>query len=159
MKEYVVDVIGKTDDNLAVILQPVCEDISRRDLLYTGDQLIQIINVVCEINIICKLSLRDLRPSNILVQNNGNICIIDFCSVVAMDQVVPYYGTSKFASSRILEYLSSNVITFPIQFGDDYHSLVRLCYVSMISGAYPQLKRLESHNYQIETCQRSLAQS
>jgi hypothetical protein len=145
--DFVVRVVGETDDNLALILQPVCDDISRGDFLYTGDQLIQLINVVKEINISSSLLLRDLRPSNILVQNDGRICLIDFGSAATVNAEVLYQGTSKFASLRILHALDRNVLSYTTSLDDDYQSLVRLCYVSINSSAYAELKSIGSNDY------------
>eukprot|EP01040_Poterioochromonas_malhamensis_P003280 gene3280-3497_t len=152
--DLVIRSIGLTIDKRGLLLNPICKDLSSSfDLGYTGFQLIQLIRLVEDINN-RSLVLRDLRPSNVVIQSDGSICLIDLGSVVRHDDFAPYEGTSKFASDRILKLLcefaktprvSGWMVNADIE--DDYHSLVKICYVSIVARSYARLRLISSFDY------------
>ncbi len=88
-----------------MLIHPVAQDVYAMNHypLYHREPLIQLIDVVYHIAQAGYVH-RDLRPSNILVQYDGNILLTDFESMVPQSaDPIPYRGTSKYASSRILD--------------------------------------------------------
>lgn len=75
----------------------------------------------------------------------------DFGSIVNITQgtyPIPYSGTSKYASGRILDLLSidPNVSIEP-QYADDIESVLKVIYVSVMRRAYGDLRKIHYSNY------------
>lgn len=151
-KDNIVSCIGMTDRYEALILSPVATDITTLNYFpgYTHDQLLELIDVIEAIHF-KKQVFRDIRPQNILIKHDLHIMLSDFGSIVNITQgtyPIPYSGTSKYASGRILDLLSidPNVSIEP-QYADDIESVLKVIYVSVMRRAYGDLRKIHYSNY------------
>jgi hypothetical protein len=71
--------------------------------------------------------------------------------VSADGAVIPYHGTSKFASQTILQALASpqkGQLMLVARKEDDIESIKKIIYVSIIRHAYKELQQIRFNNYQ-----------
>jgi hypothetical protein len=146
----------RSNQSEALVVHPIGQDLTRLVTFpgYTRAQLFQLIDLVREIHNL-NLIHRDIRPSNILLQRNGiefNILLTDFGTMVSADgAVIPYHGTSKFASQTILQALASpqkGQLMLVARKEDDIESIKKIIYVSIIRHAYKELQQIRFNNYQ-----------
>jgi hypothetical protein len=71
-----------------------------------------------------KIAHRDIRPSN-LITYGERLLPIDFGSLCALNEEVPYHGTRHYASDRVLHAFEQETKTMVASQTDDLHSLVR----------------------------------
>ncbi len=148
----IVSCLGVTDEREGLILSPVALDITCVDYFpgYTRDQLSELINVVEAIHQQQRV-FRDIRPQNILIRDDMHIMVSDFGSIIDISSgasPIPYSGTSKYASGRILDLLSTNP-DLPIepQYADDIESVLKVIYVSVMRKAYRDLRTIRYDDY------------
>jgi hypothetical protein len=80
-----------------------------------------------------------------------HIMVSDFGSIIDISSgasPIPYSGTSKYASGRILDLLSTNP-DLPIepQYADDIESVLKVIYVSVMRKAYRDLRTIRYDDY------------
>lgn len=148
---FLIEPLNLTEDGKGILLSPICRDVSAPSTFsgYDKLQLQQLIVVVRELHNAGWVH-RDLKPPNILIQHNGDICLTDFSTCVRVNESYQYSGATKFASDNILQQLKLSRYELPVltaRTNDDYASLVKLCYVSVFTGCYKSLKRLRSDRY------------
>eukprot|EP01040_Poterioochromonas_malhamensis_P010059 gene10059-10933_t len=152
LNNFLTEPFNLTDDGKGILLSPVCVDISASSNFsgYDKSQLLQLYLVVQELHTAGWVH-RDLRPSNILIQQTGDICLSDFSTCVRINESHPYSGTTKYASNSIILSLKVSRDSPPVLPAlpeDDYASLVKICYVSVFIGSHKSLKRIRNDSYE-----------
>ncbi len=80
----------------------------------------------------CGLVHRDISPNN-LVSVNGNLVVIDYCSLSKRDISSVFHGTAYYASMNVLQQLKNSVFV-DYHPSDDLVSLVRTCYYFLVNN-------------------------
>eukprot|EP01040_Poterioochromonas_malhamensis_P015265 gene15265-17063_t len=78
----------------------------------------------------CGFVHRDISPNN-LVAVNGNLVVIDYCSLTKRDISSVFHGTAYYASMNVLQQLENSVFVYHPS--DDLVSLVRTCYYFLVN--------------------------
>ncbi|RHZ50865.1 hypothetical protein Glove_490g33 [Diversispora epigaea] len=108
-------------DGNMMLMQPVCTRIDRNFQRHHAHGLLDLLKHIHEIKIIH----RDVQPSNIMMDPQGNVILIDWGSALKLTGLtgyVDYEGTITYASPAILK---NNLERHIPQISDDLHSFIR----------------------------------
>ena len=142
MGQHIVHILGVSDCGTALIELPMCKPIAMpiQNFFLSREQLHQVINIGAVLKSTQCVHL-DLRPSNFLLDGN-TVVLSDLGSALLLSDrasfPASFSGTTKYASPGMLQHLVERKHHVPC-FSDDYHSIVRVIYVSVVRGAYEQL--------------------
>lgn len=141
--KHIVNILAVSDCRTAMIQQPVCSPIAypASTFALNKKQLLEVILIAQTVKDAGYVHL-DLRPTNLLL-NGKTVVLCDFGSAVkeGVNDGRPLSGTSKYASPGMLQHLLSLHPHIP-SFDDDYHSVLRIIYVSLMRGAYEDLSAI-----------------
>jgi len=123
-----VPIFIANDDN-HLIIRPVCKHFSN-DFInnFQAQHCKDLLNLLKRIHSY-GVYHRDVRPSNIMLDTESNyLILVDWGSAIfhSKNEVVPYKGTTTYASPFILENGMGDYVPKP---ADDLHSFVRTMYV------------------------------
>ena len=146
-RQHIVRILGVSDCGTALIEQPSCRSIATPIYSYflCREQLHQVITIGAELKRAECVHL-DLRPSNFLL-DEAIVVLSDFGSAFlpSVPKSIPTFlsGTTKYGSPGMLQHLTNKVPHVPC-FTDDYHSIIRVIYISVVRGAYEQLHDIDN---------------
>ena len=113
-----------------MLMRPVCTRIGNNFQRHHAHDLLNPLKRIHEMKIIH----RDVRPSNIMINLQGHVILIDWGSAVWLnDYEVVYEGTITYASPAILK---NNLERHIPRISDDLHSFVR----TMFKLLHPKFK-------------------
>ena len=90
--------------------------------VFSGSSFAHLVDFLATLHKV-KFAHRDMRPDN-LVSYEGFLLPIDFGSLCALGQALPYHGTTHYASDAVSKQLESNTL-IEVNPSDDLVSLVR----------------------------------
>lgn len=148
MSKHVIQLLYESDCGTALIEQPLCKPIAIpiSGFFLNPHQLHQVVNIGAALKAAGCVHL-DLRPSNLLT-NGEDVVVSDLGSAVILSSpsTTPLSGTTKYGSPEMLRHLCQQVSHTPC-FGDDFHSILRVIFVSIYRGAYERLHRIDNTNF------------
>lgn len=148
ISRHVIQLLFVSDCGTALIEQPVCKAIATpiSRFFLSKSQLLQVVQIGSALKDADSVHL-DLRPSNFLVEGE-TVVLSDLGSMVILEgkgsrSEAQLSGTTKYGSPGMLHHLCHSTPHDPC-FADDYHSVLRILYVSVIRGAYERLHDINS---------------
>ena len=140
--QNIVHILTVSDCGTALIESPACKIIATpiQNFFLSREQLHQVINIGAALKS-AKCVHLDLRPSNFLLHGD-TVVLSDLGSAVLLTDRATFpaslSGTTKYGSPGMLQHLIEGERHEPC-LADDYHSIIRVIYVSVVRGAYEQL--------------------
>jgi hypothetical protein len=152
MGRHLVQLIAVSDCGSALIERPVCKVIATpiSSFFLSKRQLHEIVQIGSALKMVGAVHL-DMRPSNLLL-NGDTVVLSDLGSLVlppllTTDNYPPLAlsGTTKYGSPGMLQHLCKGYPHTPC-FADDFHSILRVLFVSTARGVYERLQAISATN-------------
>mmetsp|Transcript_14470 Transcript_14470/g.19822 ORF Transcript_14470/g.19822 Transcript_14470/m.19822 type:complete len:568 (-) Transcript_14470:262-1965(-) len=142
--KHVIQLLAVSDCGTALIEQPVCQSIATpiESYFLSKRQLHEIVDIADTLKRANCVHL-DLRPSNFLLDGE-TVVLCDMGSLVLLSELprAPLTGTTKYGSPGMLQHLCNNTQHHDLSYSDDFHSVLRVLFVSVVRGAYERLNRI-----------------
>ena len=112
-----------TDMNMGLVLSPRATDLRLGQ--FALRHALQALDTLQAVHEKTGLVHRDIRPANLLLQDNGDILVNDWGFAVPANEPHPYGGAFVHASDTVLGHIAEGKTTFAVGPADDLVSLVR----------------------------------